>query len=91
MLPSYLNGFSNSEIDEMVRKGTVTVTTSSVNNTIFLLSNNQSASSSLLSIPIDDIEYSDSQVKNMEYYKINYFETASNFSVKLDGLNQAIL
>ena len=91
MVPNYLKQFSSEEINYIIAKGQVDFTTGST-GTIMLSSDMLSVTSSLMSIPIDDIEYGSAKVKNLTDYKISHYETASaNFSVALNGLNQKVI
>lgn len=90
MVPNYLKQFSSEEINNIIAKGQVDFTTGST-GTIMLSSDMSSVTASLMSIPIDDVEYSSAKIKNLTDYKISYFATASNFSVKLNGLNQKVV
>lgn len=76
MLPTFLNRFENSDIENMIHGGIIYPNTGST-GTIQLNSGFIDITSSLLSLPIDELTYSDSQIKNLQNYQITFFNTSS--------------
>jgi hypothetical protein len=90
MLPSFLNRFTSSDIDNMIKIGKIYFNSSSL-GAAYLLDSMPDITSSLVSIPIDSTIFSTAQVKNTVDYNISYYTTSSIQTSSLDQLSQQVI